>query len=200
MCFAAERPSDDHTAVEAGFRRSSEPAADGRPRGEAMQVTRGGSARPLLALAAIVAVCGLATLVRFVFWLVVDGAALGLPLQALTALALVLVGLVVFGELDGTRSARVESSLLACQAGGIDAELSTDNSLEIWKQFCVSRRSVRDNDDDAPSDRADPRPSARPRVAARRARSSRSGVREACRCRRPTPSNTWHSQTACRRT
>lgn len=41
----------------------------------------------------------------------------------------------VFGELDGTRSARVESFLSACHAGGINAELSTDISLEIWKKF-----------------------------------------------------------------
>jgi 2-dehydropantoate 2-reductase len=41
----------------------------------------------------------------------------------------------VFGELDGSTSARVEGLLAACEAGGIAAEVSTEISLEIWKKF-----------------------------------------------------------------
>jgi 2-dehydropantoate 2-reductase len=41
----------------------------------------------------------------------------------------------VFGELDGSTSARVESLLAACEAGGIAAEASTEISVEIWKKF-----------------------------------------------------------------
>lgn len=41
----------------------------------------------------------------------------------------------VFGELDGTASARVETLLAACTAGGIAAEISDDIAQEIWKKF-----------------------------------------------------------------
>jgi 2-dehydropantoate 2-reductase len=42
---------------------------------------------------------------------------------------------VVFGEYDGTRSARAEAFLKACQDGGIDAELSQDICKAIWEKF-----------------------------------------------------------------
>src|SRR5215469_15769952 len=42
---------------------------------------------------------------------------------------------VVFGEYDGTRSARAEAFLKACQDGGIDAELSQDVRKAIWEKF-----------------------------------------------------------------
>ncbi len=41
----------------------------------------------------------------------------------------------VFGELDGTTSSRVETVLAACLAGGIGAEISPDTAQEIWKKF-----------------------------------------------------------------
>jgi 2-dehydropantoate 2-reductase len=41
----------------------------------------------------------------------------------------------VFGELDGTRSARAEALLKACQRGGIDAEVSQDIRKAIWEKF-----------------------------------------------------------------
>jgi 2-dehydropantoate 2-reductase len=41
----------------------------------------------------------------------------------------------VFGEFDGTRSARASSFFDACAAGGIAAELSTDILREIWQKF-----------------------------------------------------------------
>src|SRR3954447_14804466 len=41
----------------------------------------------------------------------------------------------VFGEFDGSRSARGEALLAACLAGGINAELSTDILREIWQKF-----------------------------------------------------------------
>jgi 2-dehydropantoate 2-reductase len=41
----------------------------------------------------------------------------------------------VFGEYDGTRSARAEALLKACQRGGIDAELSQDIRKAIWEKF-----------------------------------------------------------------
>jgi 2-dehydropantoate 2-reductase len=41
----------------------------------------------------------------------------------------------IFGEFDGTRSARGEAFLEACLAGGIKAELSTDILREIWQKF-----------------------------------------------------------------
>ena len=41
----------------------------------------------------------------------------------------------VFGEHDGTRSARGLALLEACRAGGVDAELSTDIRAEIWRKF-----------------------------------------------------------------
>ncbi len=41
----------------------------------------------------------------------------------------------VFGELDGTTSSRVETLLAACTAGGIAAEISHDISQEIWRKF-----------------------------------------------------------------
>ena len=41
----------------------------------------------------------------------------------------------LFGESDGRRSARGEAFLQACQAGGINAELSDDIEREIWQKF-----------------------------------------------------------------
>lgn len=41
----------------------------------------------------------------------------------------------LFGEFDGTRSARGEALLAACLAGNIQAELSTDIVREIWQKF-----------------------------------------------------------------
>ncbi|NVO13263.1 MAG: 2-dehydropantoate 2-reductase [Rhodoplanes sp.] len=41
----------------------------------------------------------------------------------------------VFGEFDGTRSARAEAFLAACLAGGIKAEIATDIAREIWQKF-----------------------------------------------------------------
>ena len=41
----------------------------------------------------------------------------------------------LFGEFDGTRSARAEAFLAACLAGGIKAELSGDIGREIWQKF-----------------------------------------------------------------
>jgi 2-dehydropantoate 2-reductase len=41
----------------------------------------------------------------------------------------------LFGEFDGSRSARGEAFLAACLAGGIQAELSLDIEREIWQKF-----------------------------------------------------------------
>lgn len=41
----------------------------------------------------------------------------------------------VFGEFDGTRSARAERFLAACHRGRIPAELSTTIEREIWQKF-----------------------------------------------------------------
>lgn len=41
----------------------------------------------------------------------------------------------IFGEFDGSRSARGEQLLAACLAGGINAELSTEILREIWQKF-----------------------------------------------------------------
>jgi 2-dehydropantoate 2-reductase len=41
----------------------------------------------------------------------------------------------LFGEFDGSRSARGEALLAACVAGGIQAELSTNIVREIWQKF-----------------------------------------------------------------
>jgi 2-dehydropantoate 2-reductase len=41
----------------------------------------------------------------------------------------------VFGELDGSTSPRVEMLRGACMAGGIAAEVSSEIGLEIWKKF-----------------------------------------------------------------
>jgi 2-dehydropantoate 2-reductase len=41
----------------------------------------------------------------------------------------------LFGEFDGSRSARGEALLAACLAGGIKAELSDDIAREIWQKF-----------------------------------------------------------------
>jgi 2-dehydropantoate 2-reductase len=43
----------------------------------------------------------------------------------------------VFGEYDGTRSARSERFLEACKRGGINAELSDDVRRSIWEKFVV---------------------------------------------------------------
>jgi 2-dehydropantoate 2-reductase len=40
-----------------------------------------------------------------------------------------------FGELDNTRSPRVEALLAACTAAGIDAEIARDINLAIWQKF-----------------------------------------------------------------
>jgi 2-dehydropantoate 2-reductase len=41
----------------------------------------------------------------------------------------------LFGEIDGSRSARGEALLEACRKGGVRAELSPDIHSEIWKKF-----------------------------------------------------------------
>ncbi|CAA9422434.1 MAG: 2-dehydropantoate 2-reductase, partial [uncultured Ramlibacter sp.] len=41
----------------------------------------------------------------------------------------------LFGEFDGSRSERGQALLAACQAGGINAELSTDILREIWQKY-----------------------------------------------------------------
>ena len=41
----------------------------------------------------------------------------------------------LFGEFDGTRSARGEALLTACLAGGINAELSDNILREIWQKY-----------------------------------------------------------------
>ena len=41
----------------------------------------------------------------------------------------------LFGEFDGSRSARGEALLAACLAGGIQAELSTHIVREIWQKY-----------------------------------------------------------------
>lgn len=41
----------------------------------------------------------------------------------------------LFGEFDGSRSARAEAFLAACVAGGINAELSADIVREIWQKY-----------------------------------------------------------------
>src|SRR5262249_22342474 len=41
----------------------------------------------------------------------------------------------LFGEFDGSRSARGEALLAACLAGGINAELSADILREIWQKY-----------------------------------------------------------------
>ena len=41
----------------------------------------------------------------------------------------------IFGEYDGTRSARVTALHEACLRGGIDAQISPDIRLSIWKKF-----------------------------------------------------------------
>jgi len=43
----------------------------------------------------------------------------------------------VFGELDGRKSARGEALLAACQKAGIDAVLSTDIVKDIWAKFAM---------------------------------------------------------------
>jgi 2-dehydropantoate 2-reductase len=41
----------------------------------------------------------------------------------------------IFGEYDGRRSARAEALLAACQAGGINAEISPDIRRAIWEKY-----------------------------------------------------------------
>jgi 2-dehydropantoate 2-reductase len=41
----------------------------------------------------------------------------------------------IFGELDNTRSARVEALLATCTAAAIDAEIAEDINLAIWQKF-----------------------------------------------------------------
>jgi 2-dehydropantoate 2-reductase len=40
-----------------------------------------------------------------------------------------------FGEMDGSRSPRAEAFLHACEAAGIDAELTGDIRLRLWEKF-----------------------------------------------------------------
>ncbi len=40
-----------------------------------------------------------------------------------------------FGEMDGSRSPRAEAFLQACEAAGIDAELTGDIRLRLWEKF-----------------------------------------------------------------
>jgi 2-dehydropantoate 2-reductase len=42
---------------------------------------------------------------------------------------------VIFGELDGSRSARLEWLLEACQSAGFQATLSTDITVDVWTKF-----------------------------------------------------------------
>jgi 2-dehydropantoate 2-reductase len=44
-------------------------------------------------------------------------------------------GSIVFGELDGSRSARGEALLAQCQKAGIPAELVTDMRVRLWDKF-----------------------------------------------------------------
>jgi len=41
----------------------------------------------------------------------------------------------IFGEFDGRRSLRAEALLVACKAGGINAEISADIRRAIWEKF-----------------------------------------------------------------
>ena len=41
----------------------------------------------------------------------------------------------IFGELDGSRSPRLEWLLEACRPAGFQATLSTDITVEIWTKF-----------------------------------------------------------------
>jgi 2-dehydropantoate 2-reductase len=41
----------------------------------------------------------------------------------------------LFGEFDGTRSARAEKFLAACLKGGINAEISADIKVAIWQKY-----------------------------------------------------------------
>jgi 2-dehydropantoate 2-reductase len=43
---------------------------------------------------------------------------------------------IVFGEYDGQRSERAQALLAAAQAGGINAEISSDIRREIWEKYC----------------------------------------------------------------
>lgn len=43
----------------------------------------------------------------------------------------------IFGELDNTRSGRVEAFLAACEAAGIDAEIAADIRLVTWEKFVM---------------------------------------------------------------
>lgn len=44
---------------------------------------------------------------------------------------------IVFGEMDGTISARAERFLQACQSAGIDVELSADIVSALWAKFII---------------------------------------------------------------
>jgi 2-dehydropantoate 2-reductase len=41
----------------------------------------------------------------------------------------------VFGEMDGARSERLEALLALCQAASVDAELSEDIRVELWRKM-----------------------------------------------------------------
>jgi 2-dehydropantoate 2-reductase len=42
---------------------------------------------------------------------------------------------IIFGELDGSRSARAEAFLGVCQASKLDANLTSDIQVELWKKY-----------------------------------------------------------------
>ena len=74
----------------------------------------------------------------------------------------------LFGEFDGSRSARAESISAACLAGGIKAELSDCHHARDLAEVRLPGRPVRHHDDDAHDHRTDPREPADPRLPARR--------------------------------
>ena len=43
----------------------------------------------------------------------------------------------IFGKRDGSRSARGEALLAACQSAGFDAKLSTSIEIDLWKKFVM---------------------------------------------------------------
>ncbi len=44
---------------------------------------------------------------------------------------------IVFGELTGAASPRLERFLSVCERGGIDAELATDIRVELWRKYAM---------------------------------------------------------------
>lgn len=47
------------------------------------------------------------------------------------------MAMLIFGERDNRRTARVEALLRACTAAGIDAEIPADINLAIWQKFAL---------------------------------------------------------------